>query len=494
MIYLKAFFLLLALSFSSSMLKAQADTLVLSLESLVRLAQGEAPGMQIARTSFSNDYWRYQSILADFKPQIGLAAVLPNLNRSIDAIVLPDGSERFINRSLMSNFAGLNLGQNIPLTGGRVSASSGLRRLDIFETSGVPSSVSYLFSPIQLELVQPLFRFNAMKWSRELAPLAFDEAKKQYSENVEEVAFQAARLFFDLLIAQLNMEAARRDKINADTLYAISQGRFEVGRIAETELLQIELNVMAAEGDLAANELNLQTSTEQLRNFLGIRQAVQFQLIPPSDIPVFSIDADQALEYARKHRSQAVALQRRLLEAQREVEEARQESGLNMDLILAFGLSRDAGTLNNVYRDFLDNERLLLSLNIPIADWGKTRARIEQARSNEALTQLLTAQDQINFDREVIVKVQQFDLVRRQVLLASRAYEVAQKRLGITRERYRIGTILVTDLNLAIREEAEARRGYINALRSFWLAYFELRLLTLYDFENGVPLVREAGR
>lgn len=491
MIYPKAFFLWFALLFSSGLLPAQTDTLVLSLEGLVRLAQGEAPDVQIAQTAFSNDYWRYQSVLADFKPQIGLAAVLPNLNRTIDAVVLPDGSERFINRSLMSNFAGLNVGQSIPLTGGRVSASSGLRRLDIFETPGVPSSVSYLFSPIQLELVQPLFRFNPLKWSRDLAPIAYEEAQKRYSENVEEVAFQAARLFFDLLIAQLNLEAARRDKANADTLYAISQGRFEVGRIAETELLQIELNVMTAEGDLAANELNLQTSTEQLRNFLGIRQAVQFSLLPPSDIPAIAIDVDQALDYARRHRSQVVALQRRLLEAQRDTEQARQESGLNIDLSLAFGLQRDAASLNNVYRDFLDNERLLLALNIPIADWGKNRARIEQARANEALTLLLTEQERIGFEREIIVKVQQLELVRRQVQLAERAYEVAQKRLGITRERYRIGTILVTDLNLAIREEAEARRSYISALRGFWLAYYELRLLTLFDFEKGVPLVRQ---
>ena len=71
---------------------------------------------------------------------------------------------------------------------------------------------------------------------------------------------------------------------------------------------------------------------------------------------------------------------------------------------------------------------------------------------------------------------------------------MAQKRLNITRERYKIGNILVTDLNLAIREEAEARRGYISALRSFWLAYFELRLLTLYDFENDSPLVRDVGQ
>ena len=70
---------------------------------------------------------------------------------------------------------------------------------------------------------------------------------------------------------------------------------------------------------------------------------------------------------------------------------------------------------------------------------------------------------------------------------------MAQKRLNLTRQRYRIGKIQVTDFNIAIQEEASGRRSYIAALRNFWLAYYDLRQLTLYDFENGIPLVRNAN-
>jgi len=91
-----------------------------------------------------------------------------------------------------------------------------------------------------------------------------------------------------------------------------------------------------------------------------------------------------------------------------------------------------------------------------------------------------------------LVKVQQFDLVREQVRIALRAYEIAQKRLGITRQRYLVGNILITDLNLALQEEASSRRGYIAALRNFWLAYYDLRRLTLFDYERNVSLVRAA--
>ena len=59
----------------------------------------------------------------------------------------------------------------------------------------------------------------------------------------------------------------------------------------------------------------------------------------------------------------------------------------------------------------------------------------------------------------------------------------------MSRNRYLIGKILITDLNLALREEAEARRSYVSALRNFWLAYYDLRRLTLYDFETDSPLI-----
>lgn len=481
----------MVLCFIALYASAQSDTLKLDLTQVVSLAVDRAPDVQIAKTALSNNYWRYQSFLADYRPQIDLDATFPNFNRSIEPITLPDGSDRFVNRSLMSNSVGLSLQQGITLTGGRIFANTGLQRIDIFSTSGGDNIKSYLSTPINIGIIQPIFGFNALKWDKRIEPVAYDEAKRGYTEDMEQVAFQAAQFFFEVLISQLNLEAAKRDKANADTLYVISQGRFEVGRIAETELLQIELRVMNADADIARSYLNLQTSTERLRNFLGITEAVDFQLTPPYDLPAFNIDTDQALGYALRYRSEKITFQRRLLEAERNVAQAKANAGPNIDLSLNFGLSQTAGSIGDAYNDPLDNERVRLGLNMPIADWGKSKARLEISKSQQALTQLQVTQEQVNFEREVIIQVQQVDLLRTQVRLALRTYEVAEKRLDISRKRYRIGKIGVTDLNIAISEEATARRGYISALQEFWLAYYQLRRLTLFDYERNEPLLRD---
>lgn len=482
-------FLLMLTILAFAKIQAQNDTLRLSLQQLIEIAESDAPQVKIAQTRLDNNYWRYQSFLADFKPQINLNATLPNLTRSIDAITLPDGSDAFIPRSLMNNSLNLTLSQDVGLTGGNIFARTSLRRIDIFATDNNTASASFLSTPISVGFQQPLFGFNPLKWNRIIEPMRYEEAQKSYSEEKANVAYQAAQLFFDVLVSQLNLNAARRDKLESDTLYQISQGRFEVGTIAETELLQIELTARRAETNLAQSQFDLQNSTEALRDFLGIQRAINFTFVVPENLPVLDIDAEQALSLALQNRSETVSFQRRLKEADREVDQAEGETGLNMDLFAQFGLTQTGADLDDAYSNPLDQQQLNLGLSVPIADWGKTRARLEIARSNQAVTQLLVEQERITFERDILVKVQQYEQVRQQVFLAERAYDIAQRTLDITRKRYRIGKIDVNDLNIAIAAEADERRGYVNALRAFWLAYYDLRRLTLYDFQQQRSLV-----
>ena len=51
-----------------------------------------------------------------------------------------------------------------------------------------------------------------------------------------------------------------------------------------------------------------------------------------------------------------------------------------------------------------------------------------------------------------------------------------------------IGKVDVNALSIAQSRMTMAQKNYINILRSYWLSYFELRKLTLFDFENNVPL------
>lgn len=482
---------LFILSLASNFAISQTETLKLSLPEIIALAQSDAPDVLINKARLSNNYWQFQSSQSLLRPTINLTSDLPDLNRNIDIVTLPTGRDTFIQRAQMRTNVGLQLSQQVPWTGGTIFASTRLQRLDLFnETFG--DSKSYFSTPFSLGFSQPIFGFNELKWDQKIQPLVYQEATKQFAENMEAVGFEAAQLFFELYIAQLNLKAATQDKANADTLFNISKGRFEVGRIAETELLQIELSAMNADATVAQAVLDLTTSTEELRNFLGIKQAIEFDLTPPTEIPIFQIDAQSALKYAMQNRSEIIGFERRRIEAESEVARAKSNSGLNADIFASFSLSKTAKELSDSYSSPLNtNERFSVGLNVPIADWGRAKSRLEVARSNQEVTSMLIEQEQISFKQEILLKVQQFDLLRNQVELALRAYDVSQKRQELTRNRYYIGKIGITELGIAISEQESARRGYMNALRSFWLAFYELRQITLYDFERNISLVKK---
>ena len=465
---------------------AQTDTIQLTLPEVVRLAQDDAPDVLLAKTRLSNRNWFYQAFQSNYKPQIILDGTLPEFNRVVDRIALPEGLT-FFNRTDLFTSADVRLSQNIAATGGQVYASTGLQRLDVFE--GPSEGQQYVSTPVVVGFNQPLFAYNRLKWDRKIEPLRYEEATKQYVEEMEEVAFSTVDLFFRVFAEQLNVAAAQRNKANADSLFNISRGRFEVGRIAETELLQIELSAMNADADLAQAILNLQSSTERLRNFLGLTNPVRFSLLAPDQLPELTIDVDAALQYALEHRSEITGYRRRLLEAEAEVANAKADSGPNVNISGRLGLTKTSKQLGEVYGlPYDDYQQASVNFRVPIADWGAAKSQLKVAQSNMELEQMSVEQERVNFEQEVRLNVQQFDLIRNQVQLARRAYEVGIKREDITRKRYYIGKIGITDLNIAINEREAARRGYIGALRNFWLAYYDLRRLTLYDFERGAAL------
>jgi outer membrane protein len=466
--------------------KAQeTPVLTLTLDETVALAQSETPEVLLAKTRLSNNYWRFRSFEADYRPQVSFNATLPTFNRAINQITQPDGSISFTQQRFLSNSAGINVSQRIARTGGVVFASTNLQRNDIF----VPTAQSsYLSNPVTVGFQQPIFGFNAFKWDKKIQPLQFDEAKRNFSENMEAVATRAARLFFDVYIAQLSVAAAELDKANADTLYRIAEGRFSVGKIAETDLLQVEISQMNAAAAVAQATLDVQSSTEDLRNFLGITDAVIFNLIPPTEIPDFQIDVNKALEYALNNRSEIINFERREQEAKRGVAQAQGENGVNINVAGRIGFSQTDPALLGAYSNLLDQELLNITLNVPILDWGKAESERQIAASNLELTQMQVKQERINFEQNIRLRVRQFDLVRTQARLAERTYEISKKNFNITKSRYLIGRIGVTELNIAIANQEAARRSYMSALRNFWLAHYEIRFLTLYDFMNNRPL------
>ena len=135
-------------------------------------------------------------------------------------------------------------------------------------------------------------------------------------------------------------------------------------------------------------------------------------------------------------------------------------------------------------------QQLDIGLSVPILDWGKAKGQIKVAESNFELEQTSVEQEVIDFEQNIFLTVMQFNMQKNQLFIAAKADTVAQKRYDVTQKRYMIGQVNdVLELNNAQIDNDNARMGYYSALRNYWINYYELRKMTLFDFLDDKMLI-----
>lgn len=459
----------------------------LSLAQVVAMAKGQSLSSLQATTEKENGYWQWRTFKSNYKPQLSLTGILPNFNRSFTAITQPNGSVEFQPVSNNNASATLSLRQQVAATGGEIFISSQLQRFDDFDRN----FTRYNGNPIFIGFEQPLFGFNALKWDREIEPIRYRENQQAYVEEMERISVEAVDYYFELLLAQVNVQISQTNLTNNDTIFKIGEEKFRVGQVSKNELLQLQLGVLNAKKSLATAKQDLATARLQLQSFIGTQTIVGSDLLIPESTVSLVIDTDFALQEALNNRQAAIAFERRLKEANRDVAQAKGENGINIDLTATLGYSNSAEQVSEVYDNPQDQQSVFLQVSVPIMDWGRSKSLRRQALANKKLVEYAIKQDQLNFEQTIQTQIGLFTTYQSQLEITKLTDQLSQERYQIARQRYLLGNLDITNLNIALQEKDQAKRDYIQALRNYWNAYYSLRQLTLYDFEKGVRIVAE---
>jgi outer membrane protein TolC len=463
------------------------ERLQFTLDEIVARAKSRSPAALRAETRKENRYWNYRFFKSNYNPQLRLGGTVPGFSQSVNNVIQPDGSVGF--REVRQNLMDLELGmeQVIGATGGNISVNSSTNRFDNFLAPEGSPQTQWSGVPINVRLSQPLFAFNPLKWDKKIEPLLYEESKREFVEEMEQISQTVTQLFFDFLISQVNFEIATKNLKNTQEILKIEQGRYNIGTTYEDKLLQVELQVLQARQDLAQARLDLEANSLRLKSYVGFNETAELTLIPPQQLPDLIIDTEVAIDYAFQNRAEALGFDRRKLEAESRVAQARGQR-FNVLFNASYGLNNAALQWQDVYVD--PNRQTLVNLGffVPILDWGRNKARMGQAEANKRLVEYTVEQDIINFEQEIFTKVRNFAMLRDRLDITKLSDEVADKRYEISLRRYQNGNVTITDLNIAQEEKDRNRRAYIQSLRDFWTAYYEMRQLTLYDFENGALL------
>lgn len=107
------------------------------------------------------------------------------------------------------------------------------------------------------------------------------------------------------------------------------------------------------------------------------------------------------------------------------------------------------------------------------------------------MAQITAQQKELTVEEDVIMTVRDFNIQQDLIGSAEEALDIANAAYSETKQRFMIGKADINSLTLSLNRQQEAQRNYISALQNYWLSFYKLRKLTLYDFSKGYSLLNE---
>ncbi|HEX6600927.1 MAG TPA: TolC family protein [Gemmatimonadaceae bacterium] len=465
---------------------AQGTPRTLTLQDAIRMAQQQGSSAQVARSIRDAARSRDDAFNARLLPQLFLQGEAANLVHGINPVLLDDGSTQFISQSQNQSTMQIGFSQRIPLTGGTISVGSEMQRVDLF---GDQRRQYYQTTPVVLSLQQDLFKPRTVVWDRREQSLNAAVAERGYLEAREDVAAQTADAFFNLYAQEVALKNASFNVAVNDTLYQLNKGRYEVGKIGENDLLKSELALLRARAAADDAKLARDRAEAALRRIIAFPANTPLLIATPDSIPVVSADPDVAVREALRNSSTIRQNELDDVRSRRGMSEARANNHFNASVEGSVGFNQTAPQFAQAYQSPLGKQTLRVGVNLPMLQWGAGHADIEEAKANERRVDAANKSRRDQLEEDARFSVLQLEQARRNVTLAAKADTVAQRQFEVARNRYSIGKITNEALYLAQGEKDAAVLANVQALRNYWITYYHLRRVTLYDFERNQELV-----
>lgn len=457
---------------------------ILSLDKAISLAQENSYAFKVAQNRMQASSWLYRNFKASFLPSLYLDGSIPNYSRAISKITIPTGEDVFVSQN--QSFSSLNLGlrQNLGFIGGTIAASTNLSRIDVF---GANRQVTYASTPFSIQYFQDNIAYNPFKWRKKIEPIRLESAERQFLTDMETIAGTTVQYFFNMLAAKARLTLTRQNLANTDTLYRITQDRFKLGTVDYNEILQLRLNTLESKKQLTQDSIDFVLEHQQFSRYLLLNNEIKIDDRIMADF--FAIEYKDVLRLAKENSHNVIQFRLKRLEAEQQVEETKASTGLRFSVQANFGVTNTASRLNHLLRGLENQQQVAIGFSLPILDWGYAKSQRQRAESNLAMVESEIEQDQLALEHEITLHTARWGLHKQQLDIAKEAQHIAVQNYELQKNRFLRGSATINDLNIAQSKKDITANNYIAAMREYWILYYTIRKLTLYDFKENKPLM-----
>ncbi len=295
----------------------------------------------------------------------------------------------------------------------------------------------------------------------------------------QRVAFDAARSFYRLALAQRALAASSDVQLWLDSLVRYTEVRVQQGAAAEVDLLRVQVERDAAATEVALGRIEVARADALLAAFVDI-DSITTVFADSVEIPHEFPALEQVVELARLLRSDLAAARSRVAAAQ--ASRAFEQSAVFREASGMLGEKSTAGV-----RSFM------AGIMIPLPIFDQNRGEINRATSELRARQ----QDAVWMERQIVADVAGALEATRALSQQMRALQAgylrrAEDARAITLGAYREGAVPLMQVLDASRALADARQLFYRTLIAQRLSMLELHAAIGAENIANMPTMSDA--
>ena len=398
-------------------------------------------------------------------------------------------SDWYTNRSLSSSGT-FSISQPIIWTDATLSLNNNLSWQNNESSIGGNTNSNRAFSnSLYLSLTQPIFTYNRTKMNMRQIEMNYENARISYALQLLNVERNITSQFYNLFTAQQNLEISEKELENAEKNFNIIKDKVEADLITKDEYYQAELNLAQSRSSLENQRVSLENSKDNFKQALGIPLDQDIVVVCNIEAEPVLVDQAKALESATTTRLEL--RQREISREQQEMSmiQVKDNDSFSGNISLSLGVMGDDPDFPNIYDNPTNNPRVAISFSVPIFDWGARKARIKAAEIERKMFELSAEEELKSIEMNVRSTCRSLDNLLGQISIAEQSQKNAQLTYDLNEERYRNGELTGMQMNQFQTQLSNSKMSYTQAIINYKVQLLNLKILTLYDFEKGEPVV-----
>ena len=337
---------------------------------------------------------------------------------------------------------------------------------------------------LSMNINQPLFTYNRTKLQIKELEMALENSQLNYAIQRLSLERQVAQYFYLVYQQQQSLIIAEEAFDNMKKSYDIIKNKVDAGLSAREELFQAELNLATSSSDVDNGRVSLDDAKDDFKLLIGTSLYDDIVVIPDISVDTIDVDIAFAIDHGLANRME---LRQREIDIENSEFTLIQTKALNEfygNLNLSIGLFGDNEILGDIYSSPTDNQQVSLSLSIPLWDWGERKSRIKAAEASIESQKISYEQE----ENDIIINIRKvyrnLTNLKNQIEIARQNVKNAQLTYELNLEKYENGDLTGMDLNIYQNQLSEKQLSLTNAIISYKLELLNLKIQTLYDFEN----------